>query len=291
MISRRSENHAQLTGQQRGCNKRLPKPLGGPGCFRIGFAPSIVNPNITRLWAFRSDWRDRAPLNNFDFEYLARLFREEQIDLGRERVAVSATILSAAPRVKHEELLGWAKFEVFGVEQTVYFSIAATESGSHHPEYIKKLIARAGAALPNRVRDAVAKYIPSSAVAWWMAVVWEFSTLRPSPYYGITISENQSDKELLGIQWPELMATSLSAMEAAGLIVPDPNVIIPAKGEWSLPMAKAEFARRMLPRKKGARARDVESIFKKMQKEQVADKKWIFRLDTLPDATRRKLED
>ena len=158
----------------------------------------------------------------------------------------------------------------------------ATIAGRFH-----KAGAQAGAMIPNRIRDAIYDLWPTTAFAWWMSAVWKFSTIEPE----ISLPWSPERPEECGglyIRWDDPIASFLSTLEAANLIGPGPQHVM-ATGEWSVPMSRTEFARRILE-KPTARPRDVELIFDQYDKTQIGSNTWTFRLDTLPPATRKKLE-
>jgi len=150
-----------------------------------------------------------------------------------------------------------------------------------HNSQVISVIVRAGIAIPNRIQEVVHRSMAGTPFAWWMAVVTHFSKIP-------TLSVGLPQAELkIGWAWPDLFASSLSAIEAAELIGPQPEQLTILDGEWSPPMSKAEFGRRIL-QKRDARARDVDPIFDTFEKRPVKAK-WSFRLDTLPEAKREKL--
>jgi hypothetical protein len=93
----------------------------------------------------------------------------------------------------------------------------------------------------------------------------------------------------VGWSWDDPIAASLSAIEALGLLETKEHEGVRVDGEWSVPMSKTEFARRILL-KRDARARDVKAIFDDYVKNSVGPNTWTFRLDTLAPETRKKLE-
>jgi hypothetical protein len=154
-----------------------------------------------------------------------------------------------------------------------------------HLPSIRSLLSRAGASIPNRIRETVKASDPSTAFAWWISVVLRFSTLSPIPF---SVVLNAGNVVKMGLMLTDPLGASLSAIEVAGL-VPQQNDDNPtAAGDWSIPMSKTEFARRMLC-KPDARARDVSPLWNSFEKVQYAKNTWMFRLDKLPLETRNKL--
>ena len=148
---------------------------------------------------------------------------------------------------------------------------------------VTSVIIRAGIAIPNRIRELVCHSMAGTPFAWRTAVVAHFSKIPP-----ICLGLPQA-KINMGWCWPDLFASSLSAIEAAELVVPLPEQLT-LVGEWSAPMSKAEFARRVR-QNADARFRDVRALFNKLEKQQEeGSTKWSFRLDTLDESLRKNLE-
>jgi hypothetical protein len=120
-----------------------------------------------------------------------------------------------------------------------------------------------------------------------MSAAWGFGTIEPE--VSLPYSPESGECTDLGVVWDDPIASSLSTLEAAGLVGPFPEQLSLTVGEWSVPMSKTEFARRIL-KNPDARARDVNPIFDSFEKRQVGPNTWTFRLDTLPPETRKKLE-
>lgn len=173
-----------------------------------------------------------------------------------------------------------------GKAATFHFDISGTTD--HFLKAID-LFSRAGARIPNRVRVKISSAQATNAFGWWMALILRFSKIRPVPWRYQPEDPQHGRVWKLGWYWDDPLSAALSAMEAAGLIPPDARPL-PGAGEWLVdPISKSEFARRMSTKKK-ARASSVESLFDRMEKIQVSKNLWIFRLDTLHPATRKKLE-
>ncbi|HUE14823.1 MAG TPA: hypothetical protein VMR25_11710 [Planctomycetaceae bacterium] len=182
--------------------------------------------------------------------------------------------------------------------EPVYF---AHDAGSVRQVELLNLLGRAGATLPNRVRKQIASTYPTNAVAWWMMAVWKHSEVGPVDYVVFQpLPEGSYAIEMDGVRqpgtgthvgwsWDDPIAASLSAIEALGLLETKEHEGVRVDGEWSVPMSKTEFARRILL-KRDARARDVKAIFDDYVKNSVGPNTWTFRLDTLAPETRKKLE-
>jgi|GEM_PF-5425003 len=156
------------------------------------------------------------------------------------------------------------------------------------PELVA-LLAKCGALLPNRVRGSLSKGKATTAAAWWMLALWEHSKIQPELITDFLGSEDDCGELFAGWCWDDPIGASLSAIESMGHAAPNREETTILIGEWSVPMSKTEFARRIL-HKSDARARDVDAIFEGFEKRQVAPNTWTFRLDTLPPETRKKLE-
>jgi hypothetical protein len=154
--------------------------------------------------------------------------------------------------------------------------------------------ALAGASLPNRIRDGIPNSVraclPDTAFAWWVAVMWVYSTIRPRWRLKDETFGGPDDSPVIGLRWDDPILASLSAIEEAGLLGPDPAKATAAQGEWSRPMSRAEMARRLIPNK-SPRARAVNRLLAKAEKQRISKNLWSIRLDTLPASMREKLQD
>lgn len=270
---------------QRGCNKQLREVPGGRRVFRLGLAPSIVNPSVNRLWLIPLDDIDTA-VDTSPFDLIVAEFREILIALGEHDLSVRGALARNFDEYTKSEWVwgGRIRPEIDGELHHLELYIAGLDQNI--AKRFHQTAARAGALIPNRIRDAVNDLCPTTAFAWWMAAAWEFSTIEPD------VSPLPEDECKCGgplVYWDDPISASLSAIEAAGLVGPDPAKLTTLQGEWSRPMSKTEFARRVL-QKHDARARDVSPIWGHFDKHQSAPNTWIFRLDTLTPETRRKLE-
>jgi hypothetical protein len=254
--------------------------------FRLALAPSIVNPRVGRLWLIPSVSPPKSTMSNFGA--IASEMRElsEQVVRSAGRLDLVAMTTKQKEFSKILEVMGSAvvRFPT-GKAATFHFDISGNTD--HHLKAIE-LFSRAGARIPNRVRVKISSAQATNAFAWWMALIVRFSKVEPTPWRYQPDDPQHGRVWKLGWYWEDPLSASLSAMEAADLLPPDAR---PLDGDWTtIPISEAEFARRMLPNKKSARGRDVKTLLAKYEKHSVG-KKWIFRLDTLPAATRKKLED
>ena len=182
-------------------------------------------------------------------------------------------------------IAGAAYLQIADKKETLHFMYHAP------PKYLPVLgavLSRAGAAIPNRIRDAVHASQPTTALAWWMCVINHFSTIRPARFY-ISDTDNEwrygesLDGVEVGYVWTDPLGASLSAIEAAGLLSPERGEVLPGEWMYGKGISKEEFARRILQDPK-ARFRDAEVLWNSYEKQQRSENKWIFRLDTLPDS-------
>ena len=157
------------------------------------------------------------------------------------------------------------------------------------------LLVRAGTILPNRIRKTLLSSNCTTASSWFLTAVWTHSAVHPHPEWRRQIPPNPDYAdgrpaiEFVGWCWKDPIAACLSAIESMGLLAPSMENATQLDGEWSVPMSKTEFARRILE-KPDARARDVFPIWEQFEKTRHGANIWTFRLDTLPAATRKKLE-
>jgi hypothetical protein len=148
------------------------------------------------------------------------------------------------------------------------------------------LLSKAGTLLPNRVRELLGDDDFKTAIAWWLGALWRFSKIRPDDEY-VDVGDRCVD--FVGWRWSDPIAASLSVIEAARLVVPKPEETAALAGDWSAPMSKIEFARRVL-QNRNARPRDVKALFNRLETRQVEGaSKWSIRLDTLDESLRKKL--
>jgi hypothetical protein len=233
-----------------------------PTVFRVGYARDIVNPLFNRLWI--------VPVASESAPQVASEFTAVQSDLvalykslGLRRLIIHCLVPTRKARPV-DETLGYLALSA--AQATVAMTFA---HGTELPEQkqLQEVLVRAGEALPDRIRKTLPPGVyASTPFALWMLTLWKHATLGP-------FLLEEFPKLVAGLQWLDPIAESLFVIQ----------------GEWSEPMSKAEFAKRMLGRIK-ARARDIDPIFDSFEKIQVSDKKWMFRLDKLAAATRRKLE-
>jgi hypothetical protein len=263
-----------------------PKAAKG-GVFRLALAPSIVNPRVNRVWLVPIDGVDRAVAPS-SFDPIIDEFREILIALGKHDLEIRGMLAEDVDdycksvwvwggRI-HPEIDGQVRhieLYVVGLDQDI-------------ARRFHNAGACAGALIPNRIRDAVHDLFPNTAFAWWIAAAWEFSTIKPEVSLGWS-PERPEECGGMGVYWDDPIAASISAIEAAGLIGPDPAKLATLQGEWTVPMSKTEFARRIL-QKRGARSREADPIWGHYEKIQHGPNTWTFRLDTLPPETRRKLD-
>jgi hypothetical protein len=255
------------------------------GTFRLALAPSIVNPRVNRLWLvpFGHPWAMSS-----DFDSIVTELRDIFLDLRESGIEVRG-FKEDEDGLDSPDWIPGGRIDpdLYDLprERIDLFVISADRKIA---ERFHKIASRAGALIPNRIRDAVYSMSPTTAFAWWMAAVFQFSTLEPEVSPGWSEERPQECGDF-GIYWEDPIASSLSAIEAAGLVAPSPEKTALLIGEWSVPMSKTEFARRIL-QKTDARARDVDPIFDSFEKRKVGPNTWTFRLDTLPPATRQKLE-
>ncbi|HEV3300784.1 MAG TPA: hypothetical protein VG055_14135 [Planctomycetaceae bacterium] len=233
-----------------------------------------------------------------DFKPIATEIRDlaEKLAISRATPDIYGLTDEGLKKCPDLKRIGMATLLMGGNWERVSFTIDAAKP---HSREVYTLLSRAGAAIPNRIRTEVKTASATSAFAWWMAVVFRFSSIGPSQFGVIDCEPTEQSVdlaiypkeavEIVGWSWSDPLIASLSAIEAAQLVTPQPDETAPLIGEWSGPMSKAEFARRILS-KHNARARDVAAIFDGYEKRQVGPNTWTFRLDKLSDETRSKLE-
>ena len=78
-----------------------------------------------------------------------------------------------------------------------------------------------------------------------MATVWEFSTIGHTISAGWSL-ERPEECGSFSVYWHDPIASFLSALEGASLIGTGTQQLSMAMGEWSVPISKTEFARRVL---------------------------------------------
>jgi hypothetical protein len=276
-----------LTGGQGGFNNALQNVPGGGSSFRLALAPSIVNPRYNRLWLIPLDGTDTAVAPS-PFDSIVSEFREILIALGEHDLSVRGILAQYADDYTKSVWVWGGRIHPEIDGEMRHFELYVAGLDQDIARRFHQTAARAGALIPNRIRDAVSELFPTTAFAWWMAAVWEFSTIEPD------VSPDPDDECKCGgpsVFWGDPISASLSAIEAAGLVTPQPGETKILVGVWSLPMSKADFARRVLQNRM-ARPRDVHVIFDRLEKQQVeGSTKWSFRLDTLDESLRKKLGD
>jgi hypothetical protein len=269
--------------------------------FRLALAPGIVKPTVNRLLLIPACDMGVDSIQA-EFREIRDQMRELYGRLGVNKIMVlSYTWKTAAEHGKGFEMVGCAHLALEESEGPVDIHFAHDRNRPFQRE-LQVIFNRAGSAIPNRVRSQLHSASPTSAYAAWMAVLHKFSEIRPDlMFYFQKIADTPPEKRFvvfeetgmaghpIGLIWGDPIGASLSAMEAAGLLDGDASAITPLAGEWSVPMSKSEFARRIL-QKGDARARDVRPIWHNFEKQQGGKNTWTFRLDTLPPETRKKLE-
>jgi hypothetical protein len=271
-----------------------------PKVFRLALAPSIVNPRVNRLWLIPDGYRSMP--SDFDpiVSRLRELFSKDASPWG---IGLDLIFLDAwVKHCDHDEYRlpgrdrdrkGIIVVAADDTWQTAY--LFADWEPKEHCDTFCDIAAMAGASLPNRIRDELAgantALRPDTAFAWWVDVMWEYSTIRPRWRRKDESFSAPSDSRLIGLRWDDPILASLSAIEEAGLVGPHPDKIKVMSGEWiTIPISQNELARRMFPNDFKTRGRDAKPIFDQMEKVRRGNK-WLFRLDTLPEVTRKKLED
>jgi hypothetical protein len=278
---------AQVPGGQGGFNNALQNVPGGrPRVFRLGLAPDIVNPRINRLWLVPVWFRGASDVPP-DFSAVQSEFYKLYAALGTRRLIIHG-IVAPHRRYKPEQFLGSL---TLGVDDGTHHIVLAPGTALPEQKTLQDIMSRAGALLPDDLRSEASKLNPTTPFAEWTAVVWKHSVLKPCTLFEI-IPLDDKDKEtaIAGLQWPDPIPASLFTIDSLGLAKRRLDDLKILDSEWSVPMSKTEFARRLFGRP-SVRARDIDPIFDGYEKVQISNKKWVFRLDTLPAAARRKLED
>jgi hypothetical protein len=268
-----------------------------PRVFKLVLAPSIVNPRVNRLWLVPSDYGRKSGVGASDFSGVVAKFRELFITDGSPYgKPLDLVFLRNWKEHCPDNELPWSHgtITVITDDDTCHtaYICGNWEPFDNQPTFFD-IAALAGASLPNRMRDRTADSVraclPNTALAWWVAVMCKYSTIRPRwKRKGETLF-GPDDGPIIGLCWDDPILASLSAIESAGLIGPDPAKSITSQTDWSVPMSKTEFARRIMENP-DARARDVDPIWDDFEKVQLGPNKWTFRLDTLSPDRRRKLE-
>jgi len=222
------------------------------------------------------------------FDSIVAEFREILIALGEHDLSVRGMLAKYVDNYTKSVWVWGGRIhpEIYGEMCHLELFVAGLDQGI--ARRFHQTAARAGALIPNRIRDVANDLCPTTAFAWWMAALWEFSTIEPD------VGPHPDDECKCGgpfAFWDDPISASLSAIEAAGLVTPQPGETRILVGTWSRPMSKAEFARLVLQNRK-ARPRGVQVIFDRLEKQQVeGSTKWSFRLDTLDESLRKKLGD
>jgi hypothetical protein len=210
-----------------------------------------------------------------DFNPIAAEFRDIFIDLGTRHLSVLALPQERSGGFSdtdaEDDLIAGGAFYPDIEGETCHFDLFIrcfdeTLSGRFH-----NAASRAGALIPNRVREVIYELWPSTAFAWWMSAVWHFATIEPD----VSLGWSADRPEVCGrpyIRWDDPIASALSTLEAASLVGPGPQHVV-TTGEWSVPMSKTEFARRIL-KKPDARSRDIRAIFGGFEKRHVGPNTW-----------------
>jgi hypothetical protein len=251
-----------------------------PKHFRIGYRRDIVNPLISRLWLVAIVPSSAPPVANFGV--IRSEFRNLYDSLGHRRLVVYGLAPVPGQERQPDEILGSI---TLGGPMQICFA-----QGTELPQQkqLEEIIIRAGAALPDRIRNALPKAHPTTPFAVWMLALWKHSVLKPCKLMEI-FREDGSKRMIVGFQWIDPIPASLFAIDSLKLAKPRVDDLKLLEGDWSVPMSKAQFGSRILGKPK-ARARDIDLLFEAYDKVRVSEKKWMFRLDTLRPATRRKLE-
>ncbi|HET6326772.1 MAG TPA: hypothetical protein VFG04_18990 [Planctomycetaceae bacterium] len=275
--------------------------------FRLALAPSIVNPRVNRLWLIPADRSADGRVDpNFQTltDQLRTLYKESNSQ-GAE-LSIYALIPEGVRHYSTEYMsphrLGTGEIMAGDKRVGVTFQHDVRKPWQHE---LRCLLAECGAALPNRIRESLNIAGGSStAIAWWMCAVWKYSKI-PAGAIGAGYLEkiekdpvnpdndklHWRDMQFLGWHWSDPIGSSLSAIEAMGLLQPSLDDVRLAAGSHSRFMSKREFAQRVR-QDPNARPRQVERLFNRLDKQQEeGSSKWSFRLDTIEDESlRKKLE-
>jgi hypothetical protein len=271
-----------------------------PNRCRLILRRDIVDPRIGRLMAIPvSDMGKASQGDNYGSiaDNLRSLYAK--IHESRVELAVFAAMperFRDFPKLATLTPLGYADVPVSDNRACLNFMHDDT---SEFQDDLSSLLMRCGAILPNRVRESLPGARCNTAAAWWLLVTMWHAKIKPDACESHRLvdegsevpGDHQLSRSVLGIWvWTDPIGASLSAIEALDLTSPQKSEQRDLPGEWTIdPISQSEFARRM-SLKKGARPRSIKAMFDRLEKIQVGKNSWIFRLDTLHPATRKKLE-
>lgn len=245
--------------------------------------PDIVNALVNRLYLIPVLSRDAQQVAE-EFSVIRAEFKQLYGLLGTRRLSIYGIVQSA--RYQPSEELGTLSLVTPTHTHQIFLA-----HGSDRPEQkkLQEIMARAGKALPKSVRETVKNINPTSPFAEWVAVMWKHSTLPPCQLLDVELSVDGRQTTTGGVQWTDPIPASLFVIDSLDLAKRRFDELKILDSDWSSPMSKTEFAKRLFGDRK-RRSRDIDPIFDSYEKVQISKKKWIFRLDTLPMATRKKLE-